>query len=75
MRLALWQGSSPAADIDAACIQAEAALAAAAAMGASVLVLPEIWLPGYNQPDIAARALSLDSPPLLRLAAAAGAGL
>ena len=30
MRLALWQGSSPAADIDAACIQAEAALAAAA---------------------------------------------
>lgn len=73
MRLALWQGSSPAADIDAACIQAEAALAAAAAMGASVLILPEIWLPGYNQPDIAARALSLDSPPLLRLAAAAKA--
>lgn len=73
MRLALWQGTSPAADIDAACAQAEVALAAAAAMGASVLVLPEIWLPGYNQPDIAARALPLDSPPLQRLAAAAKA--
>ncbi len=56
MRLALWQGYSPAADIDAACAQAEAALAAAAAMGAAALVLPEVWLPGYNRPDIPARA-------------------
>ena len=73
MRLALWQGPSPAADIDAACVQAEAALAAASAMGASALVLPEVWLPGYNQPDIPARALPLDSPPLTRLARAAKA--
>lgn len=73
MRLALWQGPSPAADIDAACAQAEAALAAASAMGASALVLPEVWLPGYNQPDIAARAMGLDSPPLHRLSAAAKA--
>lgn len=73
MRLALWQGTSPAADIDAACAQAEAALAAAAAMGATALVLPEIWLPGYNQPDISAHALPLDSPPLTRLARAAKA--
>ena len=71
MRLALWQGPSPAADIDAACLQAEAALAAASAMGATALVLPEIWLPGYNQPDIPAHVLSLDSPPLSRLAKAA----
>jgi predicted amidohydrolase len=71
MRLALWQGYSPAADIDAACAQAEAALAAAAAMGAAALVLPEVWLPGYNRPDIPARALALDSPPLQRLARAA----
>lgn len=70
MKLALWQGNSPASDIDAACAQAESALAAAAALGATVLVLPEVWLPGYNQPDIPARALPLDSPPLLRLAAA-----
>lgn len=73
MRLALWQGTSPAADIDAACTQAEAALAAAAAMGAVALVLPEVWLPGYNQPDVPTHALPLDSPPLLRLAASARA--
>ena len=71
MRLALWQGTSPASDIDAACAQAEAALAAAAALGADALVLPEVWLPGYNQPDIPAQALPLDSPPLHRLVAAA----
>lgn len=73
MRLALWQGPSPAADLDAACLQAETALAAAAAMGATAIVLPEVWLPGYNQPDIPARALPLDSPPLHRLARAAKA--
>ena len=73
MRLALWQGMSPAGDLDAACAQAESALSAAAAMGAAALVLPEVWLPGYNQPDIAASALPLDSSPLHRLAAAAKA--
>jgi predicted amidohydrolase len=73
MKLALWQGNSPAADINAACAQAEAALAAAAALGAAALVLPEVWLPGYNQPDISTRALPLDSQPLHRLAAAAKA--
>lgn len=71
MRLALWQGTSPASDLTLACAQAEAALAAAAAMGAAALVLPEVWLPGYNQPDIPAHALPLDSAPLNRLAAAA----
>jgi predicted amidohydrolase len=71
MRLALWQGISPAADLDTACTQAEAALAAAAALEATALVLPEVWLPGYNQPDIAANALPLDSPRLARLALAA----
>lgn len=73
MRLALWQGPSPAADIDAACVQAEAALVAASAMDATALVLPEVWLPGYNQPDIASHALPFDSPPLSRLARAAKA--
>jgi predicted amidohydrolase len=68
MRLALWQGCSPAGDLDRALREAETALAAAAAMGAAALVLPEVWLPGYNQPDIPARALSHDSQPLLRLA-------
>lgn len=71
MRLALWQGTSPASDIEAACTQAEAALVAAAALGADAVVLPEVWLHGYNQPGIPAHALPLDSPPLHRLAAAA----
>lgn len=71
MRLAIWQGRSPEADLDRAFAETEAALAAAAALGAAALVLPEIWLPGYNQPDIPAQALPLDSLPLHRLAAAA----
>lgn len=71
MKIALWQGTSPAADLERACAQAEAALTAAAAMGAAAMVLPEVWLQGYNQPDIATRALALDSPPLHRLAQAA----
>ena len=73
MRLALWQGPSPEADLDRACTQAESALAAAAALGATALVLPELWLPGYNRPDLATRALARDSAPLRRLAAAARA--
>jgi 5-aminopentanamidase len=68
MRLALWQSTSPQGDLENAIAQAEAALNAAAAMGAAALVLPEVWLPGYNQPDIPACALALDSPPLHRLA-------
>ncbi|WP_374430206.1 nitrilase-related carbon-nitrogen hydrolase [Tabrizicola sp.] len=71
MRLALWQGTSPASDIETACTQAEAALAAAAALKADSLVLPEVWLPGYNQPNIPAQAIALDSAPMTRLAAAA----
>jgi 5-aminopentanamidase len=71
MKLALWQSTSPAADIESALAQAETALTAAAAMGAAALVLPEVWLHGYNQPDIPARAIPLDSPPMHRLAAAA----
>jgi predicted amidohydrolase len=73
MRLALWQGNSPAGDLDRALAEAEAALTAAAAMGAAALVLPEVWLPGYNQTDIPARALTLDSPPLRHLAGLAKA--
>lgn len=71
MRLAVWQGASPKGNLDAACAEAEAALSAAAALGAAALVLPEVWLPGYNQPDIAACAMGLDSPPLRLLSAAA----
>lgn len=73
MRLALWQGTSPASDLEAGLTAAETALAAAAAMGAAALVLPEVWLPGYNQDGIPGKALASDSAPMRRLARAAGA--
>lgn len=73
MRLALWQGRSPDGDLDRAIQEASAALDAAAAIGAAALVLPEVWLPGYNQPDIPLRALASDSPPLRQLGRMAGA--
>lgn len=78
MRIAIWQGQSPASDLTAAITQAEAALRAAGALGASALVLPEIWLQGYNQPDLRARALAQDDAVFDRLAAVAqqaGCGL
>lgn len=52
MRLALWQGKSPAGNADAGLAALEAALMAAGAVGAAVLVAPEIWLPGYNNDRI-----------------------
>ena len=71
MRLALWQGNSPCSDLEQALAQAEAALLASSAMGADALVLPEVWLPGYNQPIAAASALRRDDPAFVRLGQAA----
>lgn len=78
MRLALWQGDSPCSNLDWALAQTESALAAAGQMGADALVLPEVWLPGYNQPIDASNALGRDDPAFARLgraAAAAGCAL
>lgn len=71
MRLALWQGPSPEGDIAAGLAQITSALQAAGAMGADALVVPEAFLPGYNLPDIADRALAPDDPALAALARAA----
>jgi predicted amidohydrolase len=71
MKLALWQGTSPASNLETGLTQIESALAAASAIGAAALVLPEVWLPGYNQDDIPIKAVTLDSPPMRRLAKAA----
>ena len=71
MRVALWQGPSPAGNLDLAIAQAEAALRGAAAMGADVVVLPEVWLPGYHLDNIPDLALRADADPLARLSAAA----
>ena len=56
LRLALWQGPSPAGDVGAALAALDRALAAAGAMGAQVLVGPELFLPGYNCADPGALA-------------------
>ncbi len=52
MRLAIWQGTTPASDFDLALSETRRALMAASAMRADALVLPEIWWPGYNQATI-----------------------
>ena len=78
LRLALWQGPSPAGDVEAALGDLAAALAAAAAMGSQMLVAPEVFLPGYNHPDIASLAQPRGGPWHHRLAAMArnfGCGL
>jgi 5-aminopentanamidase len=67
MRLAVWQAASPAGQADAAFADLGLALAAAGAAGASMLVAPEAYLPGYNQDDIAAQAQSRDGPWVTRL--------
>jgi 5-aminopentanamidase len=71
MRLAVLQARSPRGDLDAACHELDRALAAAGAAGATVLVAPEVFLPGYNQPDVADLALADDAPALQRLRKAA----
>ncbi len=78
LRLALMQAASPAGDIEAGLACVTRALAAAGAAGAAVLVVPELWLPGYNHPAIADLALPRHGPWRDRLAAAAataGCGL
>ncbi len=78
MRLALWQDRSPAGDQAAAMIRIGQAARAAGAMGAGMLVLPEVFLPGYNHPAIRDHALPPHAPvfqQIGRLAAGSGCGI
>ncbi|MBC7738337.1 MAG: carbon-nitrogen hydrolase family protein [Candidatus Saccharibacteria bacterium] len=52
MRIAIWQTPSPAGDVATALSDLSRALQSAAAMGAVMLVTPEVFLPGYNQDDL-----------------------
>ena len=70
MRIAVWQDRSPQGDTEAALVRLSSALAAAGAVGAAVLVAPEVYLPGYNQPDILARAIARDGEAVRRLSEA-----
>lgn len=69
--IALWQTTSPEGSDDTAFAALDAALRAATAMGAVTLVGPEAYLPGYNQPDIPAKAQPRGGPWHQRLAALA----
>ena len=52
MKLALYQGPPAQGDPDAALSRLAVQLRAAAATGARMLVAPELFLPGYNRPDL-----------------------
>lgn len=52
MKIAVWQGPSPAGDLDRAFGDIALALSAAGAAGAAILVAPEAYLPGYNHDQI-----------------------
>ncbi|WP_306005904.1 carbon-nitrogen hydrolase family protein [Aquicoccus porphyridii] len=79
MKLALYQGPPIEGDIDAGLARIERHLSAAAMAGARMVVFPELFLPGYNRPDLHE---SLSQPlggewctRLAALARAAGCGL
>lgn len=78
MRLALWQDNSPMGNETTALVRIGQATHAAGAMGAAMLVLPEVFLPGYNNGDIARLALPRTAPVFEKIAAicrAAGCGV
>jgi len=79
MKLAIYQGPSANGEVEAAFGRLERLLRAAAEDGAQMLLVPELFLPGYNRPDLHhALAQSLDGPWMLRaseLCSAAGCGL
>jgi 5-aminopentanamidase len=73
MRLAILQTRSPEGDLEAALDQIEQALKASGAARVDALVVPEVFLPGYNLADPAAQALADGAPALRRLSSAAAA--
>jgi predicted amidohydrolase len=52
LKLALYQGPAIDGDIEAGFIRIEKQLSAAALAGARMIVFPEVFLPGYNRPDL-----------------------
>ena len=78
MKLALWQGPSPAGNIAQALSDLSAALRTSAAKGAKMLVTPEAYLPGYNHANIPTLAQPHGGDwhqSLARIARDAGCGL
>ena len=61
LRLALWQAESVAGKVDLAFAQILRAANAAAAAGAQVVVLPELFATGYDRDDLDALAFEADA--------------
>lgn len=69
MKLALYQGPACGGATEEAFAVIRRSLAAAAAAGAHMLVMPELFLPGYNRPDLhGALAQTREGPWMRRLA-------
>jgi predicted amidohydrolase len=69
MRLALWQTQGFPGDVAANLSALEQTAKAASAAGARLLLLPELWLSGYNVPDrMAALAEPHNGPSAVRIA-------
>lgn len=52
MKLAIYQGPPIGGDVEAGFARLETQLCAAAMAGAKMAVFPELFLPGYNRPDL-----------------------
>lgn len=55
MKLALYQGPPIGGDIEAGLARLDIQTRSAALAGASMIVFPELYLPGYNRPDLHGR--------------------
>ena len=79
MKLALYQSPSPGGNVEDGFERISTQLRAAAAAGAQMLVLPEMYLPGYNQPRLIATLAQIRdggwSTRLAKMARDAGCGL
>ncbi|MBW6418811.1 nitrilase-related carbon-nitrogen hydrolase [Celeribacter sp. PS-C1] len=77
LTVALWQAPSVAGDCDLAFDQIASASAAAGLAGAEVVVFPELFLTGYERPDLADLALNQETlrARLAPLAQAAGCAI
>jgi len=52
MKVAIYQGASPEGDVDLALKTVERTVSAAVQFGTRMVVFPELFLPGYNQPEL-----------------------